>query len=425
MSKQAYEMAIKSIPGGVNSPVRAFKAVGGHPIFIEKGNGSHIVDVDGNDLIDYICSWGPLILGHANEEVTKKTIDTLKLGSTFGMPTKIEIAMAEKIKQLVPSIEKVRMVSSGTEATMSALRLARGYTGKNKIVKFEGCYHGHADYLLIKSGSGTMTFGQPSSPGIPQKIAEETLVATYNDIESVKKIIQSNSDIAAIIVEPIAGNMGLIVPDISFLKELRKLTQENEILLIFDEVISGFRASIGGAQELFEIQPDLTCLGKIIGGGLPVGAFGGKSEIMDYLSPDGDIYQAGTLSGNPLAMAAGLETLKILERDMPYDMLNEKAKILAEGIRSLSDKYSLDVCVNQKGSLLTLFFIKGGVYSYKDLQKVDTKLYAEFFNGMLNEGIHLPPSQFECWFISTAHTNEDINRTLSAVDNVFSSLGRI
>jgi glutamate-1-semialdehyde-2,1-aminomutase len=424
-SKQAYEMAVSSIPGGVNSPVRAFKAVGGHPIFIERGIGSHVVDVDGNDFIDYICSWGPLILGHANEEVSKKIVDTLRLGATFGMPTKIEITMAEKIKQLIPSIEKVRMVSSGTEATMSALRLARGYTGKNKIVKFEGCYHGHADYLLIKSGSGTMTFGQPSSPGIPQKIAEETLVATYNDIDSVKKIIDSSTDIAAIIVEPIAGNMGLIVPDISFLRELRKLTQENGILLIFDEVISGFRASIGGAQELFKIQPDLTCLGKIIGGGLPVGAFGGKSEIMDYLSPDGNVYQAGTLSGNPLAMAAGLETLKILERDMPYDLLNEKAATLASGIRNLADKYHLDVCVNQKGSLLTLFFAKGNISSYKDIQKVDTRLYAEFFNKMLNEGIHLPPSQFECWFISTAHTSEDIDKTLSAIDRVFSSLGRI
>jgi glutamate-1-semialdehyde 2,1-aminomutase len=352
-------------------------------------------------------------------------VDTLRLGATFGMPTKIEITMAEKIKQLIPSIEKVRMVSSGTEATMSALRLARGYTGKNKIVKFEGCYHGHADYLLIKSGSGTMTFGQPSSPGIPQKIAEETLVATYNDIDSVKKIIDSSTDIAAIIVEPIAGNMGLIVPDISFLRELRKLTQENGIVLIFDEVISGFRASIGGAQELFKIQPDLTCLGKIIGGGLPVGAFGGKSEIMDCLSPDGNVYQAGTLSGNPLAMAAGLETLKILERDMPYDLLNEKAATLASGIRNFADKYHLDVCVNQKGSLLTLFFAKGNISSYKDVQKADTRLYAEFFNKMLNEGIHLPPSQFECWFISTAHTSEDIDKTLSAIDRVFSSLGRI
>ena len=270
-----------------------------------------------------------------------------------------------------------------------------------------------------------MTFGQPSSPGIPQKIAEETLVATYNDIDSVKKIIDSSTDIAAIIVEPIAGNMGLIVPDISFLRELRKLTQENGIVLIFDEVISGFRASIGGAQELFKIQPDLTCLGKIIGGGLPVGAFGGKSEIMDCLSPDGNVYQAGTLSGNPLAMAAGLETLKILERDMPYDLLNEKAATLASGIRNFADKYHLDVCVNQKGSLLTLFFAKGNISSYKDVQKADTRLYAEFFNKMLNEGIHLPPSQFECWFISTAHTSEDIDKTLSAIDRVFSSLGRI
>ena len=303
-SKKAYEIANKVIPGGVNSPVRAFRAVGEHPIFIKKGKDAHVFDVDGNELIDFVCSWGPLILGHANQEIQEKMAEIIQLGTTFGMPTEIETKMAEKITKLIPSIEKVRMVSSGTEATMSALRLARGYTKKNKIIKFEGCYHGHADHLLIKAGSGALTFGEPSSPGVPENIASETLVAQYNDIDSVKKLIANCDDIAAVIIEPFAGNMGLILPKEEFLKELREITLKNNIVLIFDEVISGFRASLGGAQKLLNITPDLTCLGKIIGGGLPVGAFGGKKEIMDCISPEGNVYQAGTLSGNPLAMAA-------------------------------------------------------------------------------------------------------------------------
>lgn len=422
-SKSAYALANKAIPGGVNSPVRAFKAVGDHPVFIKSGKGSHVIDIDGNELIDFVCSWGPLILGHTNENVHAAMNDAISCGTTFGMPTEIETEMAQKIIDLIPSVEKVRMVSSGTEATMSALRLARGYTGKNKIIKFEGCYHGHADHLLIKAGSGALTFGQPSSPGIPEKIAEETLVAKYNDIDSVKRLIQANDDIAAVIIEPYAGNMGLILPKEGFLEELRLLTKQHNIVLIFDEVISGFRASLGGVQKITGITPDLTCLGKIIGGGLPVGAFGGKEEIMNCISPEGSVYQAGTLSGNPLAMAAGLATLKVLEAENPYEKLDVTMKNLASGLKALADKYNVPATVNQNGSLLTLFFNNKSIESYEDVQNSDTEMFAKFFQSMLSQGIHLPPSQFECWFLSTAHTNEDIEKTLAAAEVAFRSLG--
>lgn len=422
-SEEAYKIANESIPGGVNSPVRAFKAVGEHPIFVKSGKGSYVYDVDGNQLIDFIGSWGPLILGHAHEQIQIAMSEAIRKGTTFGMPTEIETEMAEKIINLVPSIEKVRMVSSGTEATMSALRLARGYTGKNKIIKFEGCYHGHADHLLIKAGSGALTFGQPSSPGVPNKIAEETLVAEFNNIESVKRLIETNNDIAAVIVEPFAGNMGLILPKEGFLEQLREITKQNGIILIFDEVISGFRASLGGAQKLLNIMPDLTCLGKIIGGGLPVGAFGGRKDIMDCISPAGNIYQAGTLSGNPLAMAAGLATLNILEKDDPYIQLDKMMKKLAEGLRILANKYKIPVSINQKGSLLTVFFTDGIVETYKDVQNSNTTMFAKFFQSMLKQGIHLPPSQFECWFLSTAHTDEDIEKTLAAAEISFQALG--
>lgn len=422
-SEEAYKIANESIPGGVNSPVRAFKAVGEHPIFVKSGKGSYVYDVDGNQLIDFIGSWGPLILGHAHEQIQIAMSEAIRKGTTFGMPTEIETEMAEKIINLVPSIEKVRMVSSGTEATMSALRLARGYTGKNKIIKFEGCYHGHADHLLIKAGSGALTFGQPSSPGVPKKIAEETLVAEFNNIESVKRLIETNNDIAAVIVEPFAGNMGLILPKEGFLEQLREITKQNGIILIFDEVISGFRASLGGAQKLLNIMPDLTCLGKIIGGGLPVGAFGGRKDIMDCISPAGNIYQAGTLSGNPLAMAAGLATLNILEKDDPYIQLDKMMKKLAEGLRILANKYKIPVSINQKGSLLTVFFTDGIVETYKDVQNSNTTMFAKFFQSMLKQGIHLPPSQFECWFLSTAHTDEDIDKTLAAAEISFQALG--
>lgn len=422
-SKECYKVAEQYIPGGVNSPVRAFRAVGEHPIFIAQGKGAHVTDVDGNELIDFICSWGPLILGHVHDEVTEALKTSLATGTTFGMPTEIETEMAKKIVELVPSVEKVRMVSSGTEATMSALRLARGYTGKNKIIKFEGCYHGHADHLLIKAGSGALTFGQPSSPGVPERIASETLVAEYNNIESVKKLIAEYDDIAAVIVEPIAGNMGLMTPKNNFLEDLRAVTKENGILLIFDEVISGFRASIGGAQKAFNIEPDITCLGKIIGGGLPVGAFGGKKEIMAHISPEGPVYQAGTLSGNPLAMRAGLTTLNILDRENPYAALDALMKKLATGLEELAKKHGVDVCVNQFGSLMTVFFTDRKVESYADVQSSDTEKFSVFFQTMLANGVHLPPSQFECWFLSTAHTEADIEKTLAAADKAFAAVG--
>ncbi|MDU7504885.1 MAG: glutamate-1-semialdehyde 2,1-aminomutase, partial [Clostridia bacterium] len=375
-SKAAYEAANKVIPGGVNSPVRAFRAVGDYPIFIESGQGAHVTDIDGNELIDFICSWGPLIFGHNDPVVQEAVMSAVQKGTTFGMPTEIETLMAEKIVELIPSIEKVRMVSSGTEATMSALRLARGYTGRDKIVKCGGCYHGHADHLLIQAGSGALTFGVPSSPGVPENIAHETLTATYNDIDSFKALFaEYQNEIAAVIIEPIPGNMGLILPEERFLEALRELTKENGSLLIFDEVISGFRASLGGAQKRFDIMPDLTCLGKIIGGGLPVGAFGGRADIMDHLAPVGDVYQAGTLSGNPLAMKAGYTTLCELQKRNPYADLDARAKRLKEGLAAAADAHGVRVTINQVGSLLTVFFTDRPVHTYADAQTSSVDQY--------------------------------------------------
>lgn len=425
-SRAAYEEAKNVIPGGVNSPVRAFNTVGEHPIFIERAKGSRLFDIDGNEFIDYVCSWGPLILGHCYESVQDAVRLAVEKGTTFGMPTVIETKMAEKICQLVPSVEMVRMVSSGTEATMSALRLARGYTNRNKIIKFQGCYHGHADHLLIQAGSGAMTFGVPSSPGVPEAIARETLTAGYNDIASVRKLFEEYpDDIAAVIVEPVPGNMGLVPPKIEFLQGLRALTKEYNALLIFDEVISGFRASLGGAQKYFDIMPDLTCLGKIIGGGLPVGAFGGKKEIMEHLAPVGSVYQAGTLSGNPCAMAAGYTMLCELEKLNPYADLSMKAEKLADAFRSSAKKHGVDVQVNQFGSLLTIFFTSDPVDSYEAAQKADTKKFAVFFDAMLKQGIHLPPSQFECMFLSAAHTDDDLEKTIEAADKAFAKMGSV
>lgn len=423
-SKAAYEEAKAVIPGGVNSPVRAFNTVGDHPVFIDHAKGAHLYDIDGNELIDYVCSWGPLILGHCNEAVQAAVRDAVDKGTTFGMPTVIETKMAEKICALVPSVDMVRMVSSGTEATMSALRLARGYTKRNKIVKFQGCYHGHADHLLIQAGSGAMTFGVPSSPGVPEAIARETLTATYNDIDSVRRLFEEYpDDIAAVIVEPIPGNMGLVPPKEGFLKNLRSLTEEYKALLIFDEVISGFRASLGGAQKYFNITPDLTCLGKIIGGGLPVGAFGGKRAIMEHLAPVGSVYQAGTLSGNPCAMTAGYATLCELEKLNPYEELARKAEKLADAFRKAAAKNNVGVQVNQFGSLLTVFFASEPVESYADAQKADTEKFALFFDAMLKQGIHLPPSQFECMFLSVAHTDDILEKTIAAAEQAFAKVG--
>lgn len=424
-SKAAYEAANKVIPGGVNSPVRAFRAVGDYPIFIKSGQGAHVTDIDGNELIDFICSWGPLIFGHNDSVVQEAVMSAVQKGTTFGMPTEIETLMAEKIVELIPSIEKVRMVSSGTEATMSALRLARGYTGRDKIVKCGGCYHGHADHLLIQAGSGALTFGVPSSPGVPENIAHETLTATYNDIDSFKALFAEYQDeIAAVIIEPIPGNMGLILPEEGFLEALRELTKENGSLLIFDEVISGFRASLGGAQKRFGIMPDLTCLGKIIGGGLPVGAFGGRADIMDHLAPVGDVYQAGTLSGNPLAMKAGYTTLCELQKRNPYADLDARAKKLKEGLAAAADAHGVRATINQVGSLLTVFFTDRPVHTYADAQTSSVDQYRIFFQALLAEGIHLSPSQFECWFISTAHTDADIEKTIQAAEKAFAAVAK-
>lgn len=422
-SQQLFKEAVELIPGGVNSPVRAFKAVGDFPVFIEKGEGSKLYDVDGNEFVDYICSWGPLLLGHQPASVTAAVQDALLKGSTFGAPTALEVEIAKMIVDAVPSVEMVRMVNSGTEATMSAIRLARGYTKRNKLVKFEGCYHGHADHLLIKAGSGALTFGVPSSPGVPESIASETLTATYNNLDSVKNLFEQYPDqIAAVIVEPIAGNMGLVPPAEGFLEGLREVTKEHGALLIFDEVISGFRASYGGAQKVFDVMPDLTCLGKIIGGGLPVGAYGGRREIMEHVAPVGPVYQAGTLSGNPVAMAAGIAALTELAKPGVYEMVEGKAKKLADGLRAAAEKAGVKVAVNHSASLLTVFFTEQPVDNYAAAMSSDTAKFKVFFQSMLNQGIYLPPSQFECWFVSLAHSDEDLAKTLAAAETAFAAV---
>ena len=425
-SKRLFEEACELIPGGVNSPVRAFKAVGDHPVFIERGEGAYLYDVDGNKYVDYICSWGPLLLGHQPEAVSKAVMTTLTKGSTYGAPTGIEVEMAKKIVDAVPSVEMVRMVSSGTEATMSALRLARGYTGRNKIVKFEGCYHGHADHLLIKAGSGALTFGVPSSPGVPESIASETLTAQYNDIDSVKALFaQYPGQIAAVIVEPIAGNMGLVLPKEGFLEGLREVTAEHGALLIFDEVISGFRASFGGAQKVYNIMPDLTCMGKIIGGGLPVGAYGGKKEIMMHVAPVGPVYQAGTLSGNPLAMAAGMAILDELAKPGVYEAIEAKTKKLVDGLRQAADQAGVKVSINHSASLFTIFFTETPVDSYAAAMTSNTEQFKVFFQAMLDQGYYLPPSQFECWFVSQAHSDADIDNTILAAEKAFQAVANM
>ena len=425
-SQTIFKEACELIPGGVNSPVRAFKAVGDHPVFIERGEGAYLYDVDGNQYVDYICSWGPLLLGHQPEAVSKAVMEALTKGSTYGAPTAIEVEMAKKIINAVPSVEMVRMVSSGTEATMSALRLARGYTGRNKIVKFEGCYHGHADHLLIKAGSGALTFGVPSSPGVPESIASETLTAQYNDIDSVKAMFEQYPDqIAAVIVEPIAGNMGLVLPKEGFLEGLREVTAEYGALLIFDEVISGFRASYGGAQKVYDIMPDLTCMGKIIGGGLPVGAYGGKKEIMMHVAPVGPVYQAGTLSGNPLAMAAGMAILDELAKPGVYEAIEAKTKRLADGLQQAADQAGVKICLNQSASLFTIFFTDQKVDSYAAAMTSNTEQFKVFFQAMLNQGFYLPPSQFECWFVSQAHSDADIDKTIAAAERAFEAVANM
>jgi len=410
----AFQEAKQVIPGGVNSPVRAFKSVDSTPIFIEKGMGSRVFDIDGHEYIDYIGSWGPLIVGHAHPEVITAIEKTARNGTSYGAPTLLETEMAKLVIERIPSIEMVRMVNSGTEATMSALRLARGYTNRNKIVKFEGCYHGHADSLLIKAGSGVATLGLPDSPGVPANIAHNTITVPYNDIESVKLAFQQfGDDIAAVILEPIAGNMGVVPPLPGFLEQLRDLTREYGALLIFDEVMTGFRVGFHSAQGLYNIDPDLTCLGKIIGGGLPVGAYGGKRDIMEHIAPSGPIYQAGTLSGNPLAMAAGLTTLRLLD-GAAYDELERKGARLEAGFRENAQQLGIPVTINRVGSMLTLFFTDQPVINYETAKRSNPDQFRTYFRHMLDLGILLPPSQFEAMFVSTAHSDDDIEQTIQA-----------
>lgn len=423
-SSLLFERAKKVIPGGVNSPVRAFKAVGGEPLFIKGAKGSRIFDVDGREYIDYVCSWGPMILGHSNDRVLKSVEAAIREGLSFGAPVEAEVKIAELITGMVPGIEMVRMVNSGTEAVMSAVRLARGFTGRAGIIKFEGCYHGHSDGMLVKAGSGALTAGIPDSLGVPESVAADTLTARFNDLGSVEALFSSNKNkIAAVIVEPVAANMGVIPPREGFLKGLRDLCAENGALLIFDEVITGFRLAGGGAQEYFGINADIVTYGKIIGGGMPVGAYGARKEIMEYVAPAGSVYQAGTLSGNPVAMAAGLAQLEILNGTPSiYGDIDRKAKSLAGGMEKLAQMYGVPVTVNRTGSLLCGFFSSSAVSDYKAAKNSDTGVYARFFKGMLKRGIYLAPSQFEAMFVGAAHSEEDIAATLKAVEETFREL---
>ncbi|MGD9818372.1 MAG: glutamate-1-semialdehyde 2,1-aminomutase [Desulfomonilaceae bacterium] len=419
-----YSKAQKLIPGGVNSPVRAFKSVGLNPHFIKSARGSRILDEDGNEFIDFVCSWGPLILGHCNPEVLEAIEKAMRDGTSFGAPTKREVEMAETICSLVPSVKMVRLVSSGTEATMSAIRLARGFTGRDLIIKFSGCYHGHSDSLLARAGSGAATFSIPDSLGVPSGVVEQTLVATYNDLDETRELFrQFHGKIAAVIVEPVGGNMGVVPPKKGFLEGLRELCSDNDAVLIFDEVMTGFRVALGGAQELYGIQPDLTCMGKVIGGGLPVAAFGGAKNIMECLAPLGGVYQAGTLSGNPLAVAAGIETLRILKRDNPYEDLENKSKTLELGLKQIFDQKNIEHCINRVGSMMSVFFQSGPVDNYEQALNSDKMKFNKFFEQMLENGIYLAPSAFEAWFISSAHSMDDINQTLKGAQNAVGALG--
>ncbi len=423
-SKQYFRQAKKVIPGGVNSPVRAFKAVGMDPLFIEKAKGAYIYDVDGNKYIDYVLSWGPMILGHADERILKPVIKVLKKGTSFGAPTKREVELARLIAEIYPSIQKVRLTSSGTEAAMSAIRLARGYTGREKIIKFEGCYHGHFDSLLVKAGSGAATFGVPSSSGVNKSFAQDTLALPFNNIEAVEEAIKKEKDnLACVIVEPIPANMGLILPKDGFLKKLREITKDNNIVLIFDEVITGFRVAPGGAQQLFGIKPDLTVLGKIVGGGFPIGAFGGQSRIMDCLSPEGPVYQAGTLSGNPVAVEAGINTIQVLIKNKIYDTLDVLGSELESGLNQVVKLAGRGAILHRIGSLFTLFFSdKAEIKNYNDVSSCDLAAFAQFFRAMLKLGVYLAPSQFEANFISVKHSFADIKKTITAAEYALNNI---
>jgi glutamate-1-semialdehyde 2,1-aminomutase len=422
-SQTLFDLAQDVIPGGVNSPARACKAVGTQPLFINHADGSMIYDEDGNVFIDYIGSWGPMILGHRHPAVIKAVSSVLKRGTSFGAPTDLEIRLAEMVVDTVPSIEMIRMVNSGTEATMSAIRLARGFTGRDTIIKFDGCYHGHADTLLVEAGSGVATLSIPGSPGVPKSIVSHTLSLPYNDIDRVTKVMEERGEkIACIIVEPVAGNMGLVLPVDGFLQALRALTEENGSLLIFDEVMTGFRVAYGGAQSVYGISPDLTCLGKIIGGGLPVGAYGGRCEIMEHIAPQGPVYQAGTLSGNPLAMAAGIATLSQLNEPGFYEDLDEKSERLATGLERAAENAGINVRVHRAGSMLGFFFTDRAVRNFDDAKTSNLKMFSDYYKGMLEEGIYLAPSQFEAIFVSAAHHTEHIDTTIKAAETVLDRL---
>ncbi|MDC8832099.1 glutamate-1-semialdehyde 2,1-aminomutase [Alteromonas gilva] len=423
-SEQLFERAQRSIPGGVNSPVRAFKAVGGTPRFIAKADGPYIYDVDGKRYIDYVQSWGPMVLGHNNSRIREAVIDAAASGLSFGAPTEAEVFMAEKVRELVPSMEMVRMVNSGTEATMSAIRLARGYTGKNKLVKFEGCYHGHADSLLVKAGSGALTLGVPSSPGVPDDVAKHTLTVEFNNLDSVKQIFaECGDDIACIIVEPVAGNMNCIPPVDGFLQGLRDICDEHGALLIFDEVMTGFRVSRGGAQERYAITPDLTCLGKVIGGGMPVGAFGGKKKILTHIAPTGPVYQAGTLSGNPIAMAAGLAALDQLAQPGLYDSIFANTKALVDGFQAIANENNIPFTTNHAGSMFGLFFTDvDKVVNYQQAINCNQAQFKQFYHGMLDEGVYLAPASYEAGFVSKLHDEAIVEATLDAARKVFANL---
>jgi len=424
-SHELFTAALDLMPGGVNSPVRAFRAVGGQPVFIDRASGCHLYDADGNEYIDYVLSWGPMIAGHAHPRVTEALRKAVARGTSFGAPTALEIELTHMVRDVFPSMELIRLVNSGTEATMSAIRLARACTGRDKILKFEGCYHGHADSLLVKAGSGAATLGIPDSPGVPADFARNTITAPFNNFESVKNIMASiGNEMACIIVEPVPGNMGVVPPAEGYLKMLREITRQYGTLLIFDEVMSGFRVAYGGAQELYGITPDLTCLGKVIGGGLPVGAYGGRKGIMEMIAPAGPVYQAGTLSGNPLAMTAGIETLKILSQPGTYERLNKLSGQLSDGFSDAAKSAGVPVYNTRVGSMFCTFFTEGPVTDYESAKKSDTAAFGRFFIAMLEEGVYLAPSQFEAAFLSIAHTEEHIDKTIKAANKAFNKIGK-
>ncbi len=424
LSSNLFQQAQKHIPGGVNSPVRAFKGVGGDPIFFKRAEGAYLFDVDNNKYIDYVASWGPMIIGHCQPDVLQAVTETMQSGLSFGAPTELEVQMADKVCELVPSMDLVRMVNSGTEATMSALRLARGFTGRDKIVKFEGCYHGHADSLLVKAGSGALTLGVPTSPGVPAALAEHTLTLTYNDLNEVERVFNDiGNQIAAIIVEPVAGNMNCIPPQDGFLQGLRKICDQYKSVLIFDEVMTGFRVALGGAQQHYNVKPDLTTLGKVIGGGMPVGAFGGRRDIMEKIAPLGPVYQAGTLSGNPVAMAAGLKTLELISASGFYESLAEKVSYLCAGLSRVAAENNIPFTTNQVGGMFGLFFTElDKVTSFAEVSTCNIERFQKFYHGMLEQGIYLAPSAYEAGFVSSVHSQADLDATIAAANKVFSEL---